>query len=91
MQEFVCLAVKGFTEEIAVKALNHRIFMALAQFFADIFAVNGPLPRFDDLNIPMMIGLSRAADATTRTRHYLNDMIFQFTSTQFVHNDACVG
>ena len=65
--------------------------MALAQFLADVLAVNSPLARFDDLNVTMVVGLTCAADATTRTSHHLNDMIFYFTCTQFVHDDAGIG
>lgn len=91
MQYFVGLAVQRFAQELLVEALDDRILVALAQFLADVLAVYGALARFDDLNVTMVVGLTCATNATTRTCHHLNDMIFYFTCTQFVHDDAGIG
>ena len=40
VQQLVCLAFARFSQKIAIKALNHRIVMTLAQPLAHILAVD---------------------------------------------------
>lgn len=70
------LLTQRFAEEFAVKRLYERILMGLAYGLARILFVQGIGPCIKHGGIAVVQGLSSTADASSRTGHDFNGMVF---------------
>lgn len=76
MKKMFRLFTQRFAEEFAVKGLYERILMGLAYGLARIFFVQGIGPCIKYGGIAVVQRLSSTADASSRTGHDFNGMVF---------------
>ena len=74
MKEVVSLFAVRLPEELFIKLYDEWIFMGFPERFLPVFGIYRSSPCFNDIRISMVQGLTTAADASTRTSHYLDGM-----------------